>query len=89
MNIGQPMMFAASQAIPYGYIQIPTDWIETNQYPALYEAIKERDYVETRDGQFKINDFNLSSPLPGGGELLIPIDGLKKDGVLVIMKAEI
>ena len=85
MNLGQPMMFAATQPIPSGYIQIPTDWINIDQYPFLYEAVKDRDYVETRAGQFRINHFNLSNPLPGGGELLIPTAGLVKDGVLVIM----
>lgn len=85
MNIGQPMMFAATQAVPDGYIQIPTDWIEIDQYPALYEAVKDRNYVETRAGQFRINHFNLSTPLPGGSEILIPTAGLAKDGVLVIM----
>ena len=88
MNIGQPMMFTATQPIPQGYIQIPTDWIEIDQYPALYESVKNRDYIETRAEQFKINHFTLSTPLPGGGEVLIPTAGLEKDGVLVIMKAE-
>ena len=87
-QIGQPMMFAASQPIPDGYIQIPTDWIEIAQYPALYEAVKDRAYVETRASQFKVNHFNLSNPLPGGGEVLIPTAGLAKDGVLVLMKKE-
>lgn len=85
MNIGQPMMFSATQPIPDGYILIPTDWIEIAQYPALYEAVKGRGYVETRAGQFKINHFNLSYPLPGGGEVLIPTAELAKDDVLVIM----
>ena len=85
MKIGQPMMFSSTQPIPGGHIQIPTDWIEINQYPALYEAVKNRDYVETRAEHFKINHFNLSNPLPGGGEVLIPTAGLAKDGVLVIM----
>ena len=88
MNIGQPMMFAATQPIPQGYIQIPTDWIKIDQYPALYEAVKGRDYVEICAGQFKINHFNLSNPLPGSGEVLIPTAGLEKDGVLVLMKKE-
>ena len=86
MNIGQPMMLAATQAVPQGYIQIPTGWIDIEKYSALFEAVKDRNYVETHDGQFKIDDFNISELLPGGGELLIPTAGLKKDGVVVIMK---
>ena len=88
MNIGQPMMFAATQAVPDGYIQIPTDWIKIDQHPALYDAVKDRNYVEIRGAQFKINHFNLSNSLPGGGEVLIPTAGLAKDGVLVIMKSK-
>lgn len=88
MNIGQPMMFASTQAVPQGYIQIPTGWIDIEKYSALFEAVKDRNYVETHDGKFKISDFNLSEPLTGGGELLIPTAGLKKDGVSVIMRAE-
>lgn len=88
MNIGEPMMFAATQPIPHGYIQIPTGWIEIAKYPALYDAVKTRDYVEARADLFKINHFNLSNSLPDGGELLIPTAGLAKDGVLVIMRTE-
>lgn len=87
MNIGEPMMFAATQPVPQGYIQIPTGWIDIDKYPALFDAVKTRDYVKVRGGQFKINDFVLSNPLPGGGEVLVPTAGLAKDGVLVIMKA--
>ena len=88
MNIGEPMMFAATQPVPQGYIQIPTGWIEIAKYPALYDAVKTRDYVEVRGDQFKINHFILSNPLPGGSEVLIPTAELVKDGVLVIMKPE-
>lgn len=86
-KIGQPMMFAATQPIPEGYVQIPTEWIDINNYSALFDVVKDRDYVEFRDGKFKINDFILSNPLPGGGEILIPTAELAKDGVRVIMKS--
>lgn len=86
-NIGQPMMFSATQPIPHGYIQIPTDWIKIDQYPALYDSVKDRNYVEVQGVNFKINHFTLSNPLPGGGEVLIPTAGLTKDGVLVVIRA--
>lgn len=87
MKVGDILMFAATQPVPDGFLTIPSDWLPVADYHELYLAIRDKEYVETDGDRFRMNDFNLVQALPGGGEVVMPTAGLRKDGAIVIIKA--